>query len=162
VRNLAQRSATAAKEIKTLIGDSVNKVGIGAKQVDQAGATMNEIVAAVKRVTDIMSEISAASNEQSAGIEQVNQAVTEMDDMTQQNAALVEEAAAATEAMQGQASTLMEAVSVFKLDGVRGSARAAVAKSTASPPASAAVIPHTRQRKLVKTKEGKGGDWKEF
>jgi hypothetical protein len=109
-----------------------------------------------------MSEISAASNEQSAGIEQVNQAITEMDDVTQQNAALVEEAAAATETMQGQANTLMEAVSVFKLDGVRGNARTAVAKSTDTQQASAAVMPHTRQRKLVKAKEGTDSNWKEF
>src|SRR5450756_2164860 len=101
VRNLAQRSAAAAKEIKVLIGDSVDKVDAGSKQVDQAGATMNEIVTAVKRVTDIMAEIAAASDEQSAGIEQVNQAIMQMDDVTQQNAALVEEAAAAAESMQG-------------------------------------------------------------
>ncbi|MGB8409132.1 MAG: methyl-accepting chemotaxis protein, partial [Gallionella sp.] len=92
VRSLAQRSAAAAKEIKTLINDSVDKVHTGSKQVDQAGMTMNEIVTAVKRVTDIMSEISAATNEQSAGIEQVNHAIIQMDTVTQQNAALVEEA----------------------------------------------------------------------
>jgi len=113
VRNLAQRSAAAAKEIKTLIDDSVSKVDAGSKQVDQAGATMSEIVQAVKRVTDIMSEIAAASNEQSAGIEQVNQAIIQMDEVTQQNAALVEEAAA--EAMREQAEELTHTVSVFKL-----------------------------------------------
>jgi methyl-accepting chemotaxis protein len=128
VRNLAQRSAAAAKEIKTLIGDSVDKVDIGSKQVDQAGATMNEIVSAVKRVTDIMSEIAAASSEQSAGIEQVNQAIIQMDDATQQNAALVEEAAAAAEAMHEQADRLSEAVSVFKLAADRGGARTSAAK----------------------------------
>ena len=106
VRNLAQRSAAAAKEITALIGDSVDKVDIGSRQVDQAGATMNEIVSAVKRVTDIMAEIAAASNEQSSGIEQVNQAIIQMDEVTQQNAALVEEAAAAAEAMQEQARAL--------------------------------------------------------
>ena len=95
VRNLAQRSAAAAKEIKSLIEDSVGKVDSGAKLVDEAGRTMQEIVASVKRVTDIMSEITAASQEQSAGIEQVNQAITQMDEVTQQNAALVEAAAAA-------------------------------------------------------------------
>ncbi len=115
VRTLAQRSAAAAKEIKTLIGDSVSKVEDGSKLVDQAGKTMDEIVAAVKRVTDIMAEISAASQEQSSGIEQVNQAVTQMDQATQQNAALVEQAAAAAESMQEQARTLAQAVSVFKL-----------------------------------------------
>ncbi|WP_239066702.1 methyl-accepting chemotaxis protein, partial [Bordetella pseudohinzii] len=95
VRSLAQRSAQAAKEIKTLIEDSVGKVAAGSQQVERAGATMQEIVASVKRVTDIMGEISAASEEQSSGIEQVNRAVAQMDEVTQQNAALVEEAAAA-------------------------------------------------------------------
>jgi methyl-accepting chemotaxis protein len=118
VRNLAQRSAAAAKEIKTLIGDSVDKVEEGTKLVDAAGKTMEEIVQAVKRVTDIMSEITAASQEQSAGIEQVNQAITQMDQVTQQNAALVEQAAAAAESMKDQASNLGQAVSVFVTDGV--------------------------------------------
>nr|WP_309295455.1 methyl-accepting chemotaxis protein [Nitrosomonas sp.] len=117
VRTLAQRSAAAAKEIKELISDSVNKVADGTKLVDEAGATMNEIVNAVKRVTDIMAEISAASQEQSSGIEEVNQAVTQMDEVTQQNAALVEEAAAAAESMQEQAQNLIQAISVFKLSG---------------------------------------------
>ena len=117
VRNLAQRSAAAAKEIKTLINDSVAQVGAGSKLVDEAGVTMNEVVGSVKRVTDIMAEIMAASVEQSAGIEQINMAVTEMDTVTQQNAALVEEAAAAAEAMQEQAALLAEAVRVFKLEG---------------------------------------------
>lgn len=116
VRNLAQRSAAAAKEIKTLIGDSVDKVEVGTKLVDEAGKTMEEIVNAVKRVTDIMAEISAASNEQSTGIEQVNQAITQMDEVTQQNAALVEEAAAAAESMEEQAQLLAEAVSIFRLE----------------------------------------------
>ncbi|MFZ2540335.1 MAG: methyl-accepting chemotaxis protein, partial [Gallionella sp.] len=115
VRNLAQRSAAAAKEIKTLIGDSVEKVGAGSKQVDQAGLTMNEVVQSVKRVSDIMSEIASSSSEQRAGIEQVNQAIIQMDEVTQQNAALVEEAAAAAESMQEQANGLYTAVSVFKL-----------------------------------------------
>ena len=117
VRNLAQRSAAAAKEIKELIDNSVEKVDAGSRQVDQAGATMTEIVDAVKRVTDIMAEIAAASNEQSAGIEQVNQAITQMDQVTQQNAALVEEAAAAAESMEEQALNLKEAMQVFKLNG---------------------------------------------
>ena len=117
VRTLAQRSAAAAKEIKELISDSVDKVEDGTRLVDEAGSTMDEIVSSVKRVTDIMAEISAASQEQSSGIEQVNQAVTQMDDATQQNAALVEEAAAAAESMQDQAQTLTQAVSVFKLNG---------------------------------------------
>ncbi|MGC2049143.1 MAG: methyl-accepting chemotaxis protein [Gallionella sp.] len=166
VRNLAQRSAAAAKEIKTLIGDSVEKVDIGAKQVEQAGATMNEIVQAVKRVTDIMAEIAAASNEQSSGIEQVNQAITQMDEVTQQNAALVEQAAAAAEAMQGQSEVLMQAVSIFKLEG-RTMTRA-VAKPAAKPAAMHVVAHHgpsapaKSTRKLAKTKEDKDGEWKEF
>ena len=117
VRNLAQRSASAAKEIKTLIGDSVDKVDQGSKLVDEAGKTMDEIVTSVQHVADIMSEITAASQEQSAGIEQVNLAITQMDEMTQQNAALVEQAAAAAESMEEQAFALGQAVSVFKLVG---------------------------------------------
>jgi methyl-accepting chemotaxis protein len=171
VRNLAQRSAAAAKEIKTLIGDSVEKVDIGAKQVDQAGATMKDIVSAVKRVTDIMSEIAAASNEQTAGIEQVNRAITQMDEVTQQNAALVEEAAAAAESMQEQAKGLYEAVSVFKLNKTKGSAQTAVAKPVIAPPTKSVVESfreekrlsgHPKERKLVKAKEEKDGEWKEF
>ncbi|MFC6280733.1 MULTISPECIES: methyl-accepting chemotaxis protein [Polaromonas] len=116
VRNLAQRSATAAKEIKTLIDDSVHKVEEGSSQVAEAGRTMGEIVDSVKRVTDIMAEITAASHEQSSGIEQINQAITQMDQVTQQNAALVEEAAAAAQSLQEQAGGLSQLVSVFKLD----------------------------------------------
>ena len=115
VRSLAQRSAAAAKEIKTLIDDSVEKVDIGSKLVEQAGATMDEVVTSVKRVTDIVGEISSASQEQSMGIDQVHQAITQMDDVTQQNAALVEEAAAASRSMQDQAANLAQVVSVFKL-----------------------------------------------
>ncbi|NIA00140.1 methyl-accepting chemotaxis protein [Massilia sp. CCM 8734] len=115
VRNLAQRSAAAAKEIKTLIGDSVEKVERGSKLVGQAGVTMDEVVASVKRVTDIMGEIANASQEQSAGIEQVNMSIIEMDSMTQQNAALVEQAAAAAQSLQDQASELAHVVSIFKL-----------------------------------------------
>ncbi|HWZ47270.1 MAG TPA: methyl-accepting chemotaxis protein [Herbaspirillum sp.] len=115
VRSLAQRSAAAAKEIKELIGDSVDKVGAGSKLVEQAGNTMSEIVASVKRVTDVVAEISAAGQEQSAGIDQVNLAITQMDEVTQQNAALVEEAAAAAASLQDQAASLAQLVSVFKL-----------------------------------------------
>jgi methyl-accepting chemotaxis protein len=115
VRSLAQRSAAAAKEIKTLIDDSVEKVDTGSKLVEQAGATMDEVVVSVKRVTDIVGEISAASQEQSSGIEQVHQAITQMDDVTQQNAALVEQAAAASRSLQDQAANLAQVVSVFKL-----------------------------------------------
>jgi methyl-accepting chemotaxis protein-1 (serine sensor receptor) len=121
VRTLAQRSAAAAKEIKALIDDSVGNVNVGAKLVDQAGVTMQEIVDSVQRVTDIMSEISSASEEQTSGIEQINQAIAEMDQVTQQNAALVEEAAAAAESLKDQAAVLAHAVSVFQL-GARQSA----------------------------------------
>jgi len=117
VRNLAQRSAASAKEVKILIDDSVNKVDVGSKLVTQAGTTMKEIVTGVQRVTDIMGEITAASEEQSVGIEQINKAMSQMDEVTQQNAALVEEAAAAAESLQGQAGNLAQVVSVFKLDG---------------------------------------------
>lgn len=116
VRNLAQRSANAAKEIKTLIGDSVEKVGAGDKLVEAAGKTMEEIVRSVRHVADIMEEITAAGQEQSSGIEEVNRAITQMDEMTQQNAALVEQAAAAAESMEEQAGNLARAVSAFKLD----------------------------------------------
>jgi methyl-accepting chemotaxis protein-2 (aspartate sensor receptor) len=115
VRNLAQRSAAAAKEIKGLIDDSVGKVDAGTALVGQAGRTMEEIVGSVKRVTDIIGEISAASHEQTSGIEQINQAITQMDQVTQQNAALVEEASAAAQSLQEQAGNLVQAVSIFKL-----------------------------------------------
>ncbi len=115
VRNLAQRSAAAAKEIKVLIGDSVDQVDAGSKLVSVAGATMDEVVVSVQRVTDIMGEISTASVEQSDGIEQVNHAVAEMDQVTQQNAALVEQAAAAAASLQDQAAVLADVVRIFKL-----------------------------------------------
>ncbi|SFN17844.1 methyl-accepting chemotaxis protein [Variovorax sp. OV329] len=115
VRNLAQRSAAAAKEIKGLINDSVGKVRAGSQLVGEAGQTMQEIVGSVKRVTDIMGEITAASHEQTQGIEQINQAISQMDQVTQQNAALVEEAAAAAASLQEQAGGLVHAVSVFRL-----------------------------------------------
>ncbi|WP_431110805.1 methyl-accepting chemotaxis protein [Variovorax paradoxus] len=123
VRNLAQRSGAAAKEIKGLIDDSVGKVEAGSRQVAEAGRTMDEIVDSVKRVTDIMGEITAASQEQSTGIEQVNQAIAQMDQVTQQNAALVEEAAAAAQSMQEQAASLVSSVSVFKLDSSNTASR---------------------------------------
>jgi len=129
VRNLAQRSAAAAKEIKVLIDDSVAQVDAGSKLVNQAGATMQEIVTSVQRVTDIMEEISSASREQTTGIEQVNQAINEMDEVTQQNASLVEEAAGASQSMQEQAVQLAQAVSVFRIDARQ--AAPAVATRTA-------------------------------
>ncbi len=181
VRNLAQRSAAAAKEIKALIGDSVDKVEAGSRQVDQAGATMDEIVSAVKRVTDIMYEISAASNEQSAGIEQVNQAIIQMDEVTQQNAALVEEASAAAEAMREQAQSLAQIVSVFQLTEQRHSVEARsddnldfrqasaphaavvpIRKNPALSPVnrSAGKSPARKQGALAKVNDDE--DWKEF
>ena len=115
VRTLAQRSAAASKEIKALIADSVEQIGVGNQLVEQAGTTMKEVVASIKRVTGIMGEISAASQEQIAGIEQINQAIAEIDTATQQNAAVVEEAAAAAESLQCQAGNQIQLVSVFKL-----------------------------------------------
>ncbi|SEN55033.1 methyl-accepting chemotaxis protein [Duganella sp. CF517] len=146
VRNLAQRSAGAAKEIKMLIDDSVEKVGAGTKLVGQAGVTMDEVVASVRRVTDIMSEIANASQEQSAGIEQVNLSIIEMDSMTQQNAALVEESAAAAQSLQDQASELSRVVSIFKL--VEGEERVAAPVFTPAP--KAVVKPITAARAPVK------------
>jgi methyl-accepting chemotaxis protein len=124
VRNLAQRSAAAAKEIKGLIGDSVEKVGVGSRLVDQAGQTMGDIVASVKRVADIMAEITSASEAQSAGIGEVGQAINQMDEMTQQNSALVEQAAAAAESLEEQADQLRLALTVFKLEHDRTTALA--------------------------------------
>jgi methyl-accepting chemotaxis protein len=173
VRNLAQRSAAAAKEIKTLIGDSVEKVGVGTKLVDQAGATMGEIVDSVKRVTDIMAEIMAASQEQSAGIEEVNQAVGQMDQVTQQNAALVEQAAAAAESMQDQAAKLAEVVSVFKLAGTPVDERQAVTAVRATRAAASAVatpkrhpakpaVAAPRHKQLANTTSNPADGWEEF
>jgi len=116
VRSLAQRSAAAAKEIKALIDHSVETVGNGSRLVEQAGSTMREVVVSVRRVTDIVGEISSASQEQAAGIEQINHAITQMDQVTQQNAALVEQAAAAAASMQTQAASLEQLVSVFTLN----------------------------------------------
>ena len=159
VRNLAQRSAAAAKEIKQLISDSVEKVEDGSKLVEQAGSTMDEVVSSVKRVTDIMAEITAASVEQSSGIDQVNQAVTQMDEVTQQNAALVEEAAAAAESLEEQAQTLIESVSVFKLPGssLSGAPRVSASRAIAAP--SAASRP---ARKPLPPATSDDGEWEEF
>ncbi|MGJ4803124.1 methyl-accepting chemotaxis protein [Luteimonas sp. SDU82] len=132
VRSLAQRSAGSAKEIKQLIGDSTDKVRHGNALVDQAGKTMGEIVTSIKRVTDIIADISAASQEQSAGIEQVNQAITQMDESTQQNAALVEEATAAARSMEQQAGQLVQTVAVFSTSAVRSPAASGPA-TTATP-----------------------------
>jgi methyl-accepting chemotaxis protein len=170
VRNLAQRSASAAKEIKTLIGDSVEKVEVGTKLVDDAGKTMEEIVNAIKRVTDIMSEISSASNEQSQGIEQVNTAITQMDEVTQQNAALVEEAAAAAESLQEEAQSLTSSVSVFKLSHGQQSVTTAPTRAVVNPTAhKAALAPNKKSAPANKTKAlpnkpaaKDGEEWEEF
>ena len=178
VRNLAQRSAAAAKEIKELISDSVEKVGSGTKLVDEAGKTMEEIVTSVKRVTDIMSEITAASQEQSAGIEQVNQAITQMDEVTQQNAALVEQAAAAAESMQEQAENLARAVGSFRLEqaapGMTGMSHAAE-RRTPNRPTNVGRLPAGKTpgksksgarpaftKSAVDPKTGTDDDWAEF
>ena len=145
VRNLAQRSAAAAKEIKVLIGDSVEKVDLGARLVDQAGATMEQVVESIRRVTDIMAEITHATHEQTGGIEQVNQSIGLMDEATQQNAALVEESAAAAGAMQEQAAKLAQVVGVFKLDA-QALAVAAPAAVKAAPSRAIAVRPKPAAR----------------
>ena len=164
VRNLAQRSATAAKEIKILIGDSVDKVDLGARLVDQAGSTMQAIVHSIKGVADIMGEITAATQEQTAGIEQINQAITQMDEVTQQNAALVEEAAAAAGSLEDQAASLVETVSVFKIPHSQKSQ--AIASTSArwvdpieSGVAKQKVCPPIRLAYAAATA---GGDWDEF
>jgi methyl-accepting chemotaxis protein len=165
VRNLAQRSAAAAKDIKGLIDDSVQKVALGSDLVDKAGQTMGEIVQSISRVTQIMTQISHASEEQSLGIAQVNDAITQMDQVTQQNAALVEQAAAAAESMQEQSAKLADVVSVFKLDPasapqkkpalqrepVRAAAPLKRPKAVAAPAAKRVTAPATE-----------GGDWEEF
>ncbi|KQQ45266.1 chemotaxis protein [Duganella sp. Leaf126] len=133
VRNLAQRSASAAKEIKVLIGDSVEKVEAGNKLVSSAGVTMDEVVASVQKLTGVVGEITAASHEQEVGIEQINEAITAMDTVTQQNAALVEEAAAATSALQEQAGKLAQVVSVFKLDGMAAPSPTAASAARQTP-----------------------------
>ena len=150
VRNLAQRSAAAAKEIKDLIGDSVDKVEAGNRLVEQAGSTMHEVVASVKRVTDIMSEIMSASQEQSNGIEQINTAVTQMDDVTQQNAALVEEAAAAAQAMQDQVNSLNQVVGIFRVEAQAGALRPPMKALAKAAPAQR--LAHTPARPPAKAK----------
>ncbi|WP_266172191.1 methyl-accepting chemotaxis protein [Dyella subtropica] len=170
VRNLAQRSAGAAKEIKGLIADSADKVRTGSSLVDQSGKALAEIVESVKKVTDIVAEIAAASQEQSAGIDQVNNAVTQMDEMTQQNAALVEEAAAAARAMQEQADELSRQVGFFRLGDDAAAAAAAAPARKASATASAEVEavfaavrsapPVARPARAAETADA--GVWKEF
>jgi methyl-accepting chemotaxis protein len=182
VRTLAGRSADAAKEIKALITDSVLRVEQGSVLADQAGATMNDVVTSICRVTDIMGEISAASNEQSSGVVQVGEAVTQMDRDTQQNAALVEEMAAAASSLKDQVQELVRAVAVFKLNPGAAFAsapstprapQAPVAKAGAiassSPPArGAAKQPVLSSRRssppvpLLAATGDKSGDWEKF
>lgn len=179
VRSLAQRSAAAAKEIKELIGNSVEQVEIGTKLVDQAGATMMEVVESVKRVTDVVSEITTASQEQTSGIDQINIAITQMDQVTQQNAALVEEAASAAESLQNQANVLVDAVSVFKLAGDGGGMRAGAAgvRSQKNEPVIAKAAPAMKKpaakatrpalvgnaaKSEAKPKAPAADDWEEF
>ncbi|SEQ11372.1 methyl-accepting chemotaxis protein [Ectothiorhodospira magna] len=161
VRNLAQRSANAAKEIKALITDSVQKVDSGTAQVNEAGERMTEIVNSIKRVTDIMAEISAASEEQSAGIEQINQAVTQMDDVTQQNAALVEEAAAAAESLEEQAQSLARVVQVFKVDQTAGAVPAPSRQKVALPRPQPAAQGKPQARPALSA-PADDGEWEEF
>jgi methyl-accepting chemotaxis protein len=167
VRSLAQRSAAAAKEIKVLIDNSVEKADAGSRLVDQAGTTMREVVESIKRVTDIMGEISAASQEQNDGIGQVQLAISQMDQTTQQNAALVEEAAAASESLREQAAKLSQTVAVFRLDGARGRAAAAsIPASNVAPltrkPVTAAPAPAEPLRVKRLAGAGRGDDWEEF
>lgn len=169
VRNLAQRSAEAAKEIKHLISDSVSKVDIGTKLVEDAGKTMSEIVSSVQRVTDIMGEITAASVEQSAGIDQVNDAITSMDEVTQQNAALVEQAAAAAESLVDQAVSLIEVVSAFQLYGNASSNASKPISRISNRPAARLVSAKPMARAMAKTPAKaitkiatNDGDWEEF
>ena len=168
VRNLAQRSAAAAKEIKQLIGDSVDKVAGGTKLVEDAGKTMEDIVNSVKKVTDIVSEIAAASQEQSAGIDQVNNAITNMDEVTQQNAALVEEASAAAAALESKAQELADAISLFKLAEETNllsysNKRPEIANKTkARISQSSSNKNNAKHLKSPKTKAHEGKDWEEF
>jgi methyl-accepting chemotaxis protein len=166
VRSLAQRSAAAAREIKELIGDSVEKVDAGARLVDRAGATMQEIVDSVRRVTDIMGEITAASTEQTAGIEQINQAISQMDEVTQQNASLVEEAAAASESLQEQAGKLSGLVGAFKLDGEPAATVIPIAQARQAPkkdifPKAVQLAPQRAQR-IAAGRNTAANGWEEF
>jgi methyl-accepting chemotaxis protein len=166
VRNLAHRSAAAAREIKALIGDSVEQVEQGGKLVRQAGAAMTEVVDTVRSVTDIVNDISAASVEQSTGIEEINRAITQMDEVTQQNAALVEEAAAASQSLQEQAAILAGVVGTFRLAQGQAGAAPPQARQT---PAAKRPAPHKATLKLVATRaagQARGtadsGDWEVF
>jgi methyl-accepting chemotaxis protein len=158
VRNLAQKSALAAKEIKQLINNSVEKVEVGSDLVEKAGNTMSEVVQSIKRVNDIMAEISAASNEQASGIEQVNKAVVQMDEVTQQNAALVEEASAASQSMQDEAAKLSQVVGIFKVNGVAN--RVVATSNKKAPVAKKSVVKTVYSN--PKNNVSNDGDWEEF
>ncbi|CAN7695903.1 methyl-accepting chemotaxis protein [Pseudoduganella sp. LjRoot289] len=159
VRNLAQRSAAAAKQIKELINTSVEKVEIGSRLVGQAGRTMDEIVSSVKRVTDIMSEITEASQEQSMGIGEIGQAITQMDMMTQQNAALVEQAAAAAASLQDQAGVLNTSLAIFKLSAVK---RTVVPQHLLALPAASTGTSSISRRAAGSTRMNVADSWEEF
>ncbi|WP_235538313.1 methyl-accepting chemotaxis protein, partial [Pelomonas sp. Root1444] len=178
VRNLAQRSAQAAKEIKSLITASVEQVSQGGELVDRAGQTMQQVVGAIRRVSDIVGEISAASLEQSAGVAQIGQAVSQLDHATQQNAALVEESASAAESLRTQAQQLVQTVAAFSLGEGKATARTVIsqpaaarapapaqasrptrpARQTSLKPAPAPVAPTLAKLQL----EAVGGDWTSF
>jgi methyl-accepting chemotaxis protein len=170
VRNLAQRSAQAAREIKSLIGESVEKVEAGSRQVNDAGSAMSEIVSQVKRVTDLIGEISSAAGEQSSGIGQVNDAVTQMDQVTQQNAALVEQSAAAAASLRDQAERLLQAVSVFKV--AQGETRSVIAQAQARSRSSVkakTAVPAAKAKAAIDKRAvdkpmgvAKSDDWQEF
>jgi methyl-accepting chemotaxis protein-1 (serine sensor receptor) len=166
VRSLAQRSASAAKEIKSLIGDSVSRVEDGSQLVSRAGQTMREILEAVGRVADIMGEISAASQEQSTGIEEVNRAVTQMDQATQQNAALVEQAAAASASLEAQSHALQQAVTNWRIvqnAPQPATRRASTVATPAGKPAAVQAAPATpRQEPRLAATATADGDWKTF
>lgn len=169
VRNLAQRSATAAKEIKILIDDSVEKVGVGSRLVDEAGVTMDRVVSSISNVTDIMGEITAASAEQTSGIEQINTAVIQMDEVTQQNAALVEEAAAAASSLQEQAASLAQLVQQFKIEATIHSQVQPLRKAQVDSISKTATAGIKKiQKAIVKTRpmpklaSASEGSWEEF
>ena len=166
---MASRSAEAAKEIKTLIQDSVGKVTEGTKLVDDSGKVLAEIVMRVKKVTDVMAEIASSSREQASGIEQVNKAITMMDDVTQQNAALVEQASAASKAMQQQATSLVQQINFFRVPGLANSAPAhqfvSAPKKTAARPksvASHAARPSAAPSRPMARASGDNNVWQEF
>ena len=179
VRNLAQRSASAAKEIKVLIDNSVERVDLGTKFANEAGATMSEVVSSVTRVTDVIAEIVSASQEQSTGIEQINDAISAMDNVTQQNASLVEEAAAAAESLTAQADNLVQSVSIFQIRAERSQAAAPAPASAVqvraavrTPVRAAAArlvkvsnvtsLPAAKARKTAAAASADSGDWEEF